>query len=97
MGGDFYCYRNALTSLEGAPLSVGGNFDCYDNPISERAIKGVVKRMRDKKISLEQAVAGYWRNIPEEDRAYLAKHHPSLSDEDKRGYAALERLKTRII
>ena len=29
--GDFYCYNNNLTSLEGAPTSVGGGFYCYKN------------------------------------------------------------------
>ena len=29
--GDFYCHSNQLTSLEGSPREVGGNFDCYNN------------------------------------------------------------------
>jgi len=29
--GYFYCYHNWLTSLEGAPQSVGGGFDCSNN------------------------------------------------------------------
>jgi hypothetical protein len=29
--GDFYCYGNRLTSLEGCPKSVGGDFYCYYN------------------------------------------------------------------
>jgi hypothetical protein len=66
------------------------NFDCSDNPISERAISGVVKRMGDKKISLEQAVAEYWKWIPQEDRVYLAKHHPTLPEEDRKIYRAME-------
>ena len=97
VGEGFFCSYNELTSLEGAPQNVGGYFDCSNNPISERAIRGVVKRMGDKKISLEQAVAEYWKWIPQEDRVYLAKHHPSLSDEDKRGYEAMGRLKRRVI
>ena len=90
VGGGFYCSRNELTSLEGAPQSVGDDFHCSDNPISERAIKGVLKRMSDKKISLEQAVAECWRNIPQEDRIYLAKHHPSLPEKDRKIYRAIE-------
>ena len=97
VGENFDCSYNELTSLDGAPQRVGYNFLCHDNPISERAIRGVVKRMGDKKISLEQAVAEYWKWIPQEDRVYLAKHHPSLSDEDKRGYEAMGRLKRRVI
>ena len=72
---NFRCYDNELKSLEGLPdgFKVGGGFYCSDNSISKRAINGVVQRMGDKKISLEQAVAGYWRDIPREDRVYLAK------------------------
>ena len=29
--GDFYCHGNKLTSLVGAPSSVGGNFYCNGN------------------------------------------------------------------
>jgi len=97
VGENFNCSYNELTSLDGAPQSVGYNFLCHDNPISERVMKGVIERMRGKKISLEQAVAEYWKHIPEEDRIYLAKHNPDLTPEEKREYAALARLKTRVI
>jgi hypothetical protein len=49
------------------------------------------------KITLEQAVADYWKNIPRLDKPYLAKHNPNLSPEQKRGYEALLRFKTRVI
>jgi len=32
--GDFYCYNNQLTSLEGAPEHVGGGFSCSGNQIT---------------------------------------------------------------
>ena len=32
--GNFYCSNNQLTSLEGAPSSVGGDFLCYDNKLT---------------------------------------------------------------
>jgi hypothetical protein len=32
--GDFYCYNNNLTSLEGAPKEVGGDFYCYNNNLT---------------------------------------------------------------
>ena len=99
VGGGFYCSSNKLESLKGLPdgFSADRSFSCHNNPISERAIKGVVQRMGDKKIPLEQAVAEYWKWIPQEDRAYLAKHHPSLPEDEKRGYEAMGRLKRRII
>jgi len=34
ISGDFYCYNNQLTSLEGSPDSVGGNFDCSYNQLT---------------------------------------------------------------
>ena len=34
VGGDFYCYGNQLTTLEGAPNTVGGNFHCYYNKLT---------------------------------------------------------------
>ena len=97
VGGGFYCYANSLTSLEGAPQRVGGDFYCHTNTISERTIKEVLKRMSDSGISLGQAVESYWKSIPKDDRLYLAKHHPSLPGEDKRGYAALLKFRGKII
>ena len=90
VGVGFYCSHNNLTSLEGIPQSMCRDFSFYNNPISERAIRGVVKRMGDKKISLEQAVAEYWKWITQEDRVYLAKHHPSLPEKDRKIYRAIE-------
>ena len=43
-GGDFSCYNNQLTTLEGAPREVGGNFDCRDNPVSVKELKKTVDR-----------------------------------------------------
>ena len=78
VGGYFECRDNELESLEGLPdgFKVGGVFKCSDNEISRLVINRMVNRMGDKKISLEQAVAECWRdtrNIPQEDRVYLAK------------------------
>ena len=97
--GHFYCEDTSLTSLEGAPQKVGGYVHCTGNPIpiSQETIRRVLKRMSDKEITLEQAVKGCWRYIPEEDRLYLAKHHPGLSQDEKRGYAALLKFKGKII
>ena len=98
VGLSFNCANNSLTSLEGAPrVGYSSYLDGIDNPISEKSIKGVIKRMSDKEISLEQAVAEYWKSIPKDDRLYLAKHHPNLPPEEKREYEALERHKKRLI
>ena len=34
VGGDFDCFANNLTSLEGAPKEVGGDFDCFANNLT---------------------------------------------------------------
>ena len=34
VSGDFYCWGNNLTSLEGAPQSVGGSFYCSENKLT---------------------------------------------------------------
>ena len=34
VSGDFYCYYNNLTSLEGCPEKVGGNFNCSYNKLT---------------------------------------------------------------
>ena len=38
VAGNFYCYNNFLTSLEGAPHSVGRGFYCYNNSL--KSLKG---------------------------------------------------------
>ena len=97
VAGSFYCSRNQLTSLEGAPPMVAGISISSENAISGTAIERVLKRMSRNSIPLEQAVSELWDVIPDEDKPYLAKHNPDLSPDDKREYAALERLKTRVI
>lgn len=34
VSGNFYCFYNQLTSLEGGPTHVGGNFYCSDNQLT---------------------------------------------------------------
>ena len=43
--GDFYCYFRNLTSLEGAPESVGGDFLCYRNKVqfTEEYVRSLCK------------------------------------------------------
>ena len=41
--GDFSCSNNQLTTLEGAPREVGGNFYCYNNKVkfTEEQVRSV--------------------------------------------------------
>jgi hypothetical protein len=97
VGYDFECERNSLASLEGAPQWVGGDLKFKDNILSERSVKTILREMFSKIIPLEQAVTNKWRYISKEDRPYLAKHHPDLSQEKKAEYEALGRFKRRVI
>ena len=97
LGGGFDCINNSLTSLKGAPQKVGGEFYFFKNPISNEIVIRVLRKMSDDEITLEQAVSDLWNDILEEDRIYLAKHHPDLPPEEKKEYMTLERYKKRII
>ena len=41
----FYCQKNRLTSLEGAPKHVGGTFDCRFNLVSEKTLMKIFTKM----------------------------------------------------
>jgi hypothetical protein len=43
IGGEFDCNNNLLTSLAGAPSSVGENFYCFNNPgnFTEQQVRAV--------------------------------------------------------
>ena len=43
VGGDFYCYNNRLTTLEGAPERVGGDFSCRNNQLT--TLEGAPERV----------------------------------------------------
>jgi hypothetical protein len=60
VGGDFNCYANSLTSLEGAPQEVGGDFNCLGNDLTSLAgapqeVGGDFRCHRNQLISLEGA------------------------------------------
>ena len=42
--GDFYCFGNQLTSLEGAPKKVAGYFSCPNNKLT--SLEGAPKKSR---------------------------------------------------
>src|SRR5690554_1650575 len=37
VGGSFYCFKNKLSSLEGAPKLVGGEYNCHRNALTSLA------------------------------------------------------------
>jgi hypothetical protein len=109
--GNLNCSDNQISSLEGLPESLGFSptganhmsefftLEASNNPISGRTIKGLMVRMYkySKARNLEQVLEDYWKAIPKVDRPYLAKHHPNLSPEEKRGYEALLKFRGKII
>ena len=96
VGGSFNCSDNSLTSLEGLPEKIGGSFYCRRNPVSEITLGNLCDRMLSGR-SWEKAVAVQWADMDGDDRALVAKHHPELTPEEKREYAALGRHKRRLI
>ena len=68
VSGDFYCYNNKLTTLEGCPREVGGDFDCDDNQLTTleggpREVGGSFNCSRNKLTTLEgcpRQVGGYF-------------------------------------
>ncbi len=60
VSGNFYCDSNELTSLEGAPQTVGGDFSCYNNALTSlegapRTVGGNFYCHNNKLTSLEGA------------------------------------------
>jgi hypothetical protein len=58
--GDFYCYNNQLTTLEGAPQTVEGNFYCFSNELTSlegapQTVKGGFSCSSNQLTSLEGA------------------------------------------
>ena len=90
IAGDLYCFDNKISSLDGIPKKVSGELYATSNPISEKSIEKVLNKLRVEVRHLERAVAEVWEDLPEEDQAYLAKHNPDLTDEEKRIYRAME-------
>jgi hypothetical protein len=97
VGRYFNCANNQLTSLEGAPPIDDDYIRSNGNPISQESIDRIIALMDHSKIKLEQAVAYFWEIIPDDDKAYLAKHNPDLSPDEIKGYEALARLKKRVL
>ena len=68
VSGRFWCYNNKLTSLEGAPQSVGGGFSCSDNNLTSllgapQSVRGGFSCSSNNLTSLlgaPQSVGGYF-------------------------------------
>jgi len=72
----------------GAPKSVGRDFGCRGNPVTETTLKGIFALMK-KGMAYQQALEERWPKMKDEDRVLMYKEMPSLSPEDARKYKAL--------
>jgi hypothetical protein len=88
VGRGFSCKNNQLTTLEGAPQTVGGGFYCGGNPVSESTLKVIFALIR-KGIAYQQALEECWPEMEDEDRALMYKEMSNLPPEDVRKYKAL--------
>ena len=70
VGGVFRCTNNQLTTLEGAPREVGGDFICYHNPVANETLKNIFRLMKKGKSYLE-SIESLWSKIPVEDQTLL--------------------------
>ena len=86
--GNFSCERNQLTTLVGAPQSVGGYFYCYGNSVSETTLDSIFELMKKGK-AYQKALEEHWLEMGDEDRVLMYKEMPNLSPEDIRKYKAL--------
>jgi hypothetical protein len=93
VGGNFECGNNQLTSLEGAPQdvgSVGQDFNCEGNPVSEETLKSIFSLMEKRKSYL-QAVKSLWSKISLEDQALLYRpEFEWVSPEERRKLEAIQ-------
>ena len=92
IGGGFYCRINQLTSLMGAPKSVGRDLYFAGNPVSERTILAIYKIMK-RRMSYTASLLQYWKQMPEEDKLLMYKGNPYLTDDKRRMYELMNKVK----
>jgi hypothetical protein len=88
VSGSFYCEVNGLTTLVGAPQTVGGIFRCGGNPVSESTLSGIFALMK-KGMAYQQALEKLWSKMKDVDRVLMYKEMTNLSPEEMRKYKAL--------
>ena len=89
VGGYFNCADNQLTSLEGAPQTVGDYFYCENNPVSRDTLDAIFTEMQQG-TSYLAAVESLWSKIPQDDQVLLyADDFKWVTPEQSRGIVAL--------
>ena len=88
--GDFYCYDNQLTSLVGAPKTVGVNFDCEDNQLTSlvgapQEVKGYFVCNNNQLTSLVGAPQEVVGNFDCDDNPVSEKTLKKIYDKMKKG------------
>ena len=72
MKGYFNCSNNNLTSLEGAPKKVGGEFYFdYSEGASSETLKLIFSKMIEYQLVYSDVLKSLWKEIPIEDKVLL--------------------------
>ena len=71
----FWCENNLLTSLVGAPLKVGEDFYCDNNPVSQKTLNAIFSKMLEGR-SFVIAAASLRNEMSRKDWKLIAKHIP---------------------
>jgi len=84
VGGDFSCYDNQLTSLEGAPSQVGGYFACsYNKLTSLVGIHKIIKSCQEIYLSGNPIKEGGLGLLLIKDLEHIVSELPALKIIDK--------------
>jgi hypothetical protein len=97
VGGPIYFGNNRLVGLEGAPVRHGSGYETgpgifLSNPVSEKTLYNIYQYMI-RGFSYQRALGNSWNLMPEEDRILMYADNPDLSDDERRGYELMNRVK----
>ena len=88
----FYCSDNLLTSLEGAPREVGGDFYCDDNPVPERTLESIFSLMK-KGASYEEVLRRKWKRYSHKLKSLLYRaEYQWIPQEEHKMLSALNKV-----
>ena len=82
VSGNFYCYSNKLTSLEGCPNEVGGSFECSHNQLT--SLEGLSKIIKGSLVCINNKLTNL-KGIETVDRFIFCGGNPLESLEGYNG------------
>ena len=88
----FSCSDNRLTSLEGAPQEVRGDFHCWHNPVPERTLESIFSLMR-KGASYEEVLRRKWKRYSHKTKSLLYRaEYQWIPQEEHKMLSALNKV-----